>query len=369
MSALAFARAADDDTSTELADIQAKLTNYLNAVALITADAHTMRNAVLVAVDPNNVPVWYGPLKTNFTNAQTHAANWLDNIMPDFTRVPQAIINYNNTFTATYVEIMGILTAIGAGDPTPKQRTDLLALFGGLTDELTTQKANIKAVQDEIKSFNVNLAADNTALTTGATNIATAIADDMRQVENLSADILRLRAEIADMNRLMTASEFGVAGFFVVSMLMMNTGPLALAVGVIGVGASVAGIITATVKIRKDQSKIDDDQAQITQEQAQIVVLKTIANTVATLVSTITNAEAQMDPVLSTWATLGEKMKAVTDKLAQASGPDFLKIMKEMVDMNASKAAWGQLADFATKMQDTPITISTDAPVPIPRAA
>ncbi len=369
MSALAFARAAIDDTAAELADIQAKLTTYLNAVAKITADAHTMRNAVLVAVNPNNEPSWYAPLKANFTNAQTHAANWLDTIMPDFTNVPQAIIDYNNTFSVTYDSIMAILKAIGTGNPTSKQRADLLDLFGGLTDELTAKQAKIKAVQDEIKTFNDNLAADNTALTTGAASINNAIHDDEKRIANLTVEIVSLQAEIAKMNRLMTASEIGVAGFFVVSMLMMNSGPLALAVGVIGVGSSLAGIIAATVIIRRDQSKIDDDQAEITQDQAQIVVLNVIANTVSTLVGTIKDAEAQMNPVLSTWATLAVKMKAVTDKLADASGPDFLKILKETIDLEASKKAWEQLADFATKMQATPITISTDAPVVIPRAA
>lgn len=369
MSALAFAPAADDDVTAELADIQTKLTAYLNAVAKITADAHTLRNAVLGVVDPNNMPSWYPTLKLNFTNAQGHAANWLDTISPDFTKVEQAIIDYSNTFSASYGYIMNLLNAIGTGDPTREQRAELIELFSALTDALKDQQTKIKGVQDEIKGFNDNLAADNTALTTGAASITNAIDDDTKQIANLSAEIVSLKAEIARMNQLLTVSSIGVPGFIVVSMLLMNSGPLATAVGVIGVGASIAGLITATVKIRNDQSKIDDDQAKITQEQAQIVVLNLIADTVKTLVNTIRDAELQLDPVLSTWATLGVKMQAVIDQLNKASGPDFLKIIKEKVDLVASKTAWDQLADFATKMQEKSITIATDAPVAIPRAA
>jgi hypothetical protein len=369
MSALAFARTTNNDTAVELQEMQNKLVAYLNAVVKITADAHTVRNAVLLAVHPGHEPDWYAQLNANFTRAQTHAANWLDTILPDFTNVPQAIINYNNTFTTAYDMIMKILNEVGTGGPTTSQQAELLLLFAALVDALREDQAMIQTVRDQIVQFNDDLAADNTALTTGAASIIHAIADDYQRVIDLNANIASLQAQIASMNQLITFGGIGTAGFFVVSMLLMNTGPLAIAVGVIGVGGSIAAIIAATVIIGRDQAKILDDQAEISAENQQIIVLTTIANTVSILVKTIQDAVLQMDPVLTTWATLGVKMQAVTDLLKKASGPDWLKILNEELDMGASKRAWDQLTDFATKMQQTSITVSNDAPVTIPRAA
>lgn len=283
--------------------------------------------------------------------------------------MPQAIISFNDTFDAAYDIIMQLLKDIGSNPPTDQQKQALMDAIQALKNELDTQQTHIQGVRDQVVQFNDNLSSDNTALTTGSASVTNAITEDKKKVVDLTADISKLQVQISTMQKLLTAAEIGIVAGVVVSMILMETGPAALVVGVLSIGGSAAALIAAATIIRKDQDKIIDDQADIKAESAQIVVLNTIANTVSKLVDTIKDAGLQMDTVLGTWATLSTKMQAVITKLNQASGTDWLKIIKEELDMNSSKRAWDQLTDFATKMQQTTVTVSSDPPLPIRQAA
>jgi len=352
MSVLALAPSTPDAISREVSEMQAKLTAYWDAVNVITLHSHSITKQVLQQVDPTNPPAWWSTLSTNFTACQSHAQTWIDTIYPELTRIPQAIIDYNNYFVATSNRILSLLERMGTKPPTPAQKAQLILLLRLLSEKLTKSKGEIEAVRALIKTFTQNMAADHTALTTGAHSVTKAIEDNNAAVAALNAEIAALKLEIDQLNIQLIAALHALAASVFISYLMMSVTPyLAIPIAVIGVSVSMGFIIDALVRISKKQDEIIAKSKTLTKTESQGVILAAIAATVDSMKNSVDAITKHIDIVSSAWATLDVKMKSVLDDVTAAREADIRKILEKEIDIEAAQAAWAQLKDFAEKLQ------------------
>jgi hypothetical protein len=353
MSVLALAPSTPDEVSREVTEMKDKLTAYWDAVNVITLHSHSITKQVLQQVDATNPPAWWNTLSTNFTNCQSHAQTWIDTIYPELTRIPQAIIDYNNYFVATSERILALLKTMGPKPPSPAQKARLVLLLRLLSEKLTKSKGEIEAVRTLVKTFTKDMAADHIALTTGAHSVTNAIEENNAAVAALNAEITALRAEIDQLNVQLIAAIHGLAASIIVSYLLMSVTPyLAVPIAIIGVSVSLGFIIDAMVRISRKQDEIIARSKTLTKTEAQGVILAAIAATVDSMKKSIDAITTHIDIVSQAWATLDVKMKAVLDDVNAAREADIRKILEKEIDIEAAQAAWAQLKDFAEKLQE-----------------
>ena len=353
MSVLALAPATPDEVSREVTAMKDKLTAYWDAVNVITLHSHSITKQVLQQVDAANPPAWWNTLSTNFANCQGHAQTWIDTIYPELTRIPQAIIDYNNYFVATSARIMSLLEKMGTKPPTPAQKAQLVLMLRLLSEKLTKSKGEIEAVRALIKTFTQNMAADHTALTTGAHSVSKALEDNNAAVAALNAEIAALKLEIDQLNVQLIAAIHGLAATVIISYMLMSVTPyLAVPIAIIGVSVSFGFIIDALVRISKKQDEIIAKSQTLTKTEAQGVILAAIAATVDSMKKSIEAITTHIDIVSSAWATLDVKMKAVLDNVNAAREADIRQILEKEIDIEAAQAAWAQLKEFAEKLQE-----------------
>jgi len=365
MSALALGRINRDDTATELRQMKEKLTAYTNAVALITANAHTITKASLQKVDAANPPAWWTTLSGNFTACQGHAQTWIDTIYPSLTRVPQAIIDYNTYFQATAGRIDRLLQAMEGKTPTEEQKKTLLSLLNLLVNKLSACRTEVEAVRADIKVFTQEMAADHKALTTGSASITAAIEDTNKNVTRLKLRIEALRLEIVALNAQLTAASVALGASLVVGFVGMTFLPfIMIPIAIIGAGVSIGFMIDAIVRLNETHQEIADDAAELTKNEKQALVLAAIASTVDALVGSIDQITSNIDIVSSTWATLDVKLRSVITSIKAARDEHWLDIVAQEIDIDTSREAWKQLQAFAEKLQQVNLVV-TDETIPI----
>lgn len=353
MSVLALAPSTPDAITREVTEMQDKLTAYWDAVNVITLHSHSITKQVLQQVDAANPPAWWNTLSTNFTSCQAHAQTWIDTIYPELTRIPQAIIDYNNYFVATSNRILALLEKMGTKPPTPAQKAQLVLMLRLLSEKLTKSKGEIEAVRALIRTFTTNMAADHTALTTGAGSVTKAIEDNNAAVAALNAEIKALTVEIDQLNVQLIAALHGLAASVFIGYVLMSVTPyLAVPIAIIGVGISLGFVIDALVRISRKQDEIIAKSQTLTKTESQSVILAAIAATVDAMKKSIDTITTHIDVVSQAWATLDVKMKAVLDQVNAAREADIRQILEKEIDIETAQAAWAQLKAFAEKLQE-----------------
>jgi uncharacterized membrane-anchored protein YhcB (DUF1043 family) len=377
MTVLAFARPRRPHVLAAIPDSgplsKTSLNGFGNAILTVTTYCNQVRNTNLAPVTPGNEPAWYATLNANLTNMKTHAQAWIDTIGPSMTAIPQAIINYDDTFEGQYATIVALLTVIG-GTPTPQQKKDLLTEMNALLAALGVQQKAIQDANVQLIQFNDNLTADHTALTTGASSVTNALTSDKTEVQNLTT---RIQALNADLQSNTTLLDFAIAGLaigafaclagIVLAFSTFGIGVVVAIGGFVAVAGSATGIALAEVNIQNDTHAIQTGQTQLDADKQQIVILNSVANSVDVLYQQNTLAGQAMDNVLRDWSTLMFKVKNVIDSLEQAEGN--IGSILEIGDMASTRMTWQQLAIFATNMQTTLSNITLQDPVTQPANA
>lgn len=340
-----------------------QLTDSTNANALLTGYAHMLANIQLAKLD--NQGEWYPTFNAALLVAQQHANLWIESLGPQvFSQMPQAIIDYGNTFTPATSDILQILAGI-SGPPTPTQQQEINQLLGAILGVLTEKKTALGQIQAQLKTFATDIQTDHTALLTGQHSAENELITDNAQLLKIQGLIDKANADIAADSQKAMYSEIGLGvAIFVLVVgiaLAVATGgaaaPLVVAgVGLVGIGAAIGTTVYFSDQVSKDIDELHTEQQALTDEQRQVTALTGVTASIQGLVSANETASTAISSVLDTWSVLEVKLKSVIDDLAKAEAPDVPAII-ETLDLQAAQTAWSQLSDFATGMQKSAETI------------
>jgi Bacillus haemolytic enterotoxin (HBL). len=368
MTILALAATSKDEAAMEILQLEEKLTAYWNAVTLITANAHAIARTNLVPDDPSQLPDWWSTLSKNFNACKGHAQDWIDDIYPSLTRIPQAIINYDTAFQVTSSRLLELLADIEK-NPTDALKAQFMSVLKYLLDELGQSMTDINETKDAIKTFSQQMAADHTALTTGSANIGKAIDDTKGSVAKLTTRIEFLKLEIERLNMQLTVAAISLTTAVTVSYALMSVAPyIAIAIAIIGIGVSAGFIIDALVRLKDAQNEIIADSARLAREQKLVVVLESMGATVSSMVVAINSITTHIDTVSSAWAQIEGKLKAVITKLESAKGRAWTDVVLKELDIKQSRTNWTYLRQYCERLQEAQLTQS-GVVVPVKGAA
>ncbi|HUZ00797.1 MAG TPA: HBL/NHE enterotoxin family protein [Thermomicrobiaceae bacterium] len=349
---------APDTTGT-----QQQLTTTVNANAVITAYSHALQYVVIQQLP--NQGSWFDTFNANLKLAQQHAQVWVETLGPEvFATIPQAIINYGNTFTAATQDILGILQQI-QGVPTQQQQDDINNLINAVLVELQAQQTTLSDVYQQLQTFMQTVQADHTALATGQNSAQAQVQIDETQLAKIQAKINSIQQQIQSDSQkaLMSEIGLGVAIFVTVAAIALTvaTGgiaaPIAIGVGVLGIGAAIAGTVIFNQDVSQDFDDLYAQQKALSDEQAQVSGLIGITNAINSLVTANEAATQALSDVLDTWQVLEQKLKAVVTDLQNAEAPNIPAII-ESLDIQTAQTAWNQLVTFATSMQTSAESIT-----------
>jgi hypothetical protein len=120
--------------ATDVTDQQNKLAGYLNAKANVAKYVAALQNTDISGVNFTALPgdlqkklpadpvVLLQQVNANLAIAKQHGQFWSNEIQPDLTKIPQAIINYNSQFQAELAIMLPLVNDLLAVDD-PKSAT------------------------------------------------------------------------------------------------------------------------------------------------------------------------------------------------------------------------------------------------------
>lgn len=195
---------------------------------------------------------------------------------------------------------------------------------------------------------------------------------DAVQIAMLQMRISDVMVQLQQDSRSALESEIGLGvGIFVtvasVAFAVASGGATAPRVGVLGVGGAITGTTIFNAKVTADLTPLYSLQAQLGAEVAQVAALAAITESLDGLVARSEAAQHALSEVLEHWETLEEKLAAVIDEVTKAK-TEMAPILAKL-DIEVAQTQWGQLVEFATRVQETASSVTVGATVSYPPAS
>lgn len=377
MTTISPAPAATGGLAPDPASTQATLTSGTNANLVITSYAHALQNTQIAQLTGQGD--WYNEFNGNLLLAQQHAQTWVQTLGPKvFSTVPQAIINYSDTFTPAIDDILQILSTID-GVPTPDQQKNITGLINAVLDVLKQERTKLQDVSAALTAFSTRVQTDHGNLLDGQNSAQVAVNLDTTQLGIIQTQINGIQDKIQSDSKKAMEAEIGIGMAIFITAVMITVAvategaalPLvAVGVGVLGIGGAIAATVIFSEDVKADLEELGDAMQQFSDEQKQVAALTGITNAINAVVTANAAATEAISSVLDTWAVLGTKLASVIADLNKAEAHHVLAIV-EALDLQAAQTAWGQLVTFATGMQTSAnsIQVNTVASPPQQQAA
>jgi len=357
------------------------LASYVNAKCVVSSYVAGLLNTDISGVVFNDLPddlkkqlpedpkVILDRLKGQLATARGHGLTWSNTIEPGLTSIPQAIINYNTQFYVEYDYIRPLLQALIDNPADQEKRKEVTQLFQGLLNKLNEQETSIVDEMNLIKQFNIDIHNDSLNFSNANGDFEAIRVWEKANIDALNSVITALNEEISALNKEITATAI-TAGVSVAITgggiyLMVTGGPVGAivgavisVVGMIGVGVSVGFLIASIEKKAEEQSKLAKDQLEVTLLTQQVTALNSVEATMGSLVEQSHAAEAAVQVILDTWATLKVKLEAVITDLEDSE--KAIGDIMSLIDLDTAKDQWAQLQDFAIAMQELKVDINND---------
>ena len=282
---------------------------------------------------------------------------WLTDIAPALgAKVPQTILDYNNTFLIAAAEIQRILN--GKDVLTPGEQRQVLDLIEATLDSVNDQESQVASIKSKLVTLATDFHADHDKLVTGQNSAAKAVelADSDRV--RMEGRIAELQTKLEQTRQKVTASGIGLGlaifvavAAFALAAVTGGAGLLVVgAIGVIGVGAAATFTGIFTHEISELISEIHDEQVRLENKKRQVAALRGITTTVNSLREKNEAAKASLTSIQTMWATLAAKLEAVSKNLKKG-GEAATTAAKRMNIATATKS-WNDTAEWAKKIQD-----------------
>lgn len=307
--------------------------------------------------DPNAL---LAEVKANLETAQSNALNWSNNIEPNLTDIPQALINFNAKFKSSASSISGWLGELANGND--QNKAVLLQTLTWLIGQIDGQTTLINTEMDLIKKFNTQLTKDHGNFSKSNSSFSVIYDFEKKSIATLNTAIKGLEDALEAENAAITAAGIaaGVGGGLMIAggigLATAETGVgavVAVVIIVAGLAAAIAGIVELVKSINakvETQNEINADEVSLSILSVQATALLQVEKALSNLVGLSTKALASVQVILDTWGTLKAKIEAVHDDLASAKGADLGKITA-VFDVNAAVTQWADLETFAGHMQ------------------
>ncbi len=370
--------------ATNVTDQQNKLAGYINAKANVAAYVAALQSTDISGVSFNTLPkdiqsklpadptVLLQQVNANLTIAKQHGQFWSNEIQPNLTAIPQAIINYNSQFQVEMGLILPLVTDLLSKED-PAKRKEVTQLFQGLLEKIGEQQTALNGEIANLKTFNTEVTADHGNFSSANNQFALIQQFEQANITALNSAISGLDDAISALNKAITAEAVALG----VSVALIAGGAIGLAnaetgvglvagavcmvVGMIGVGVSAGYLISSIEKKQEAEQEKAFDQLEVNELTVQVQALNTTEKALSALVIQSQLAMESVQVILDTWATLSAKLEAVVTDLNDSE--KHIGDIMSLVDLNTAQTQWGQLQTFAEQMQGFDQAVFANPPV------
>lgn len=370
--------------ATNVADQQNKLAGYLNAKANVASYVAALQSTDISGVNFKTLPkdiqsklpadptVLLQQVNANLTTAKQHGQFWSNEIQPNLTAIPQAIINYNSQFQVEMGLILPLVTDLLSKDD-PAKRTEVTQLFQGLLEKIGEQQTALDGEIAKLKTFNTEVTSDHGNFSSANNQFALIQQFEQANITALNSAISGLDDAISALNKAITAEavalgvSVGLIAGGAIGLANAETGvglvagAVCMVVGMIGVGVSAGYLISSIEKKQKAEQDKAFDQLEVNELTVQVQALNTTEKALSALVIQSQLAMESVQVILDTWATLSAKLEAVVTDLNDSE--KHIGDIMSLVDLNTAQTQWGQLQTFAEQMQDFDQAVFANPPV------
>ena len=322
-------------------------------------------NVDIEAVDFNDIPQpipnqdkLIADMKTDLKTAQSDGQRWFNEVQPQLTAVPQAVINYASTWNAIIPAVLQQLQ-----QPSPDRQV-LQQLFGGLKARIDEQTQSLADLSTALQSIRTAIAGD-------ADNFSGKHAS-FQQLEDLDKQNLATARTTLDKVKLMIDQynqEIDVdiikaeKDLSIASNAMKYGGKLGNPGKIVGLTIGLVFIVSATFAIDDllaavdqrlaDAERTGEYELELTLLTTQLISLETASTALASLVGELDDIITSLGDTIAGWSS---ERSAIAAVIADLAGTQPINSILSQFDLGKTQGQWDELGTFATKWQTMEIS-------------
>ena len=310
-------------------------------------------------------PDWYDAVVGHLTATQAQSQRWFDTVAPPMTVIPQAYINFANSFSGQMPRLTAAMNSLiashGANDD--KDIQAITAIINELLTIVRAQGAVLGQSKSDLQAYLSDLTQAIKGLTDGAATVNSAIQIEKEAIIGTTDAIAALQSQLqADIRAVIGSS---VATFIaligmVVAIVLAVANPVAgMVAGAVVGGLLLAGGVIGTaltaVNVVADQKAILKKQSELSAEGQQVVILNSLALTLKGLLGTYQDRDFDLGGLAATWSTLDSNLEQVRD-LIIAERTDKAGLQAVLTDLQDLGSMLTALTKFSTDLQDAALS-------------
>lgn len=257
-----------------------------------------------------------------FMKSKTDALSWTNTVLANLLQTPRDIMNFNAAIHA------GLKDAISDAEfliQHPGDETTILLLTARLKQlvgVVSSNKAEVAILLEKIQKFSSDLPQQAKNLEDIANRASKGAEVDEQKVKELTADIERLKADIASLTAAIVG--LGIADAICITLgvgAVIVAGPLGLITWPflgIAMAAATTFIVLDGIKIKNDQDQIKSDQGQINEYTQDAATLRTFAKTFSDLADEALAIQANLQQITNEWTKLENSIQTIIEDLLKA---------------------------------------------------
>ncbi|WP_283747523.1 non-hemolytic enterotoxin subunit C [Bacillus cereus] len=295
---------------------------------ILTMDsyAQTIRNQQ--QTDLSKISSIKGDLQANMIqhqkDAQTNATYWLDNLKPHMMKTIQNSVSYNDTFQASYDQLLAALDQKDSAKFKSTFKFRLVRLYRSILEN----SEEVDKLLERLKTFRNKMAEDTRSFKDDSNQLKSIL-------ESTNAGIPHLQQQIDNCNNTIKQNYDNRGGY------------IALAVFLPFVGGPL--IDTANKNIASAQQELEQLKSRISGAEAELVILTDAKNKTEHMTETIDTAITALQNISNQWHTIGSKYDSLLQNI-DLIDPDELASIK--TDLKIAKDSWQDLKNYADKLYE-----------------
>ncbi|MGE6540895.1 HBL/NHE enterotoxin family protein [Bacillus luti] len=291
---------------------------------ILTMDSYAQIIRNQQQTDLSKISSINGDFKANMIQhqkgAQTNATYWLDNLKPDIMKTIQNSLGYNDTFQASYDQL---LAAIDKKDIVTF-KFKLVRLYRSILDN----SQEVDGLLEKLITFRNEMAEDTRSFKADSNQLNSIL-------ESTNAGIPLSQQQIDNFNNIIKENNDKRGGYIALSVFMPPVGiPL---------------IVTADKNIASAQQEIEQLKSRISGAEAELVILTDAKNKTEHMTETIDTAITALQNISNQWHTIGAKYDSLLKNVDKIN-PDRLALLK--IDLKIAKDSWQDLKNYADKLYE-----------------
>lgn len=349
-----------------------QLTSVFNSNNEITTWVHALENAVLPILDP--APSWYTNVNSALETSQQHSMSWLTASGPAIhAKLSQAFIDYNNIFQLIAPQLKKLAGQIAQNGniPSAEQQQLLTTFVQQLQKQATASQTAVGQLLSAMMTYRTQMGTDHVTLSQALAAAVASEDEDREKIQQVQQQITAILQKLSVDSTKATNSEvsYGTAIFSVIvgfTFGLVATGGLLALGGFAAAILSVASGVTFNQiysnDVSKDLEELTNLMSDLADDKQQLAMVQGVIASLQSLVDSNDDALQTFSSFSDIWDWTVYGLDYLLVVLAQPQ-IDVSKI-PDLNDLGDAMAAWQQMADYATKVQNA--TLTQQEPIQLP---